>query len=111
MSLNGIGGIGPGIIPDRGEAAKEVEPRSDAAQFQLEQGGYDAAGNAAHSGVDSSGVPEHAPAGADPEAWALLTDDERAFFQDPGLAGPVTYGRGAIDAALAALGGRLDVRG
>jgi hypothetical protein len=66
-----------------------------------------------------------APAPRDPEApaitaasgepaslWGLLTEDERAFFQQQAALGSLTYGRpsAAAPAAGAPTGQRLDVR-
>ena len=111
MSIDGIGGLVPGIIPTPREAAQETEPSAEP-QFELGQRTSDPGDAAIARRTDhDAALPERAPTGADPEAWSLLTEDERAFFQDPALLGPVTYGRGSIDAAMTALGSMLDVRG
>ncbi|HET7321511.1 MAG TPA: hypothetical protein VFI96_03380 [Longimicrobiaceae bacterium] len=60
-------------------------------------------------------VPAEPPAGTDPELWAVLTNDERAFFARAGAMGPLTYGyvlsQGQQTAVPSVRGGRLDVRG
>jgi len=111
MSINGIGGLVPGILPGPREAAQEAEPSTEA-QFELGQRTSDRADAAlAHHADEGAALPQRAPRGADPEAWSLLTEEERVFFQDSALLGPVTYGRGSTDAAMNALGSMLDVRG
>lgn len=60
-------------------------------------------------------LPAEPPAGTDPELWAVLTGEERAFFAKVGAMGPLTYGRimtqgPQAPAAPIARGVRLDVR-
>lgn len=51
------------------------------------------------------------PPGSDPALWAVLTAEERSFFQSQAALGPLTYGRGARPAPTTApVGGRIDVR-
>ncbi len=109
MAIGGIGGLGPGILPAAREPATDASRTGDAAAFQTD---FESLERSPDQGpFDAGAVPLRPPPGADPEAWALLTDEERAFFESPGLGGPVTYARSAIEAALAALGSQLDVRG
>jgi hypothetical protein len=59
-------------------------------------------------------LPATPPPGTDPELWAVLSTEERAFFAKVGTMGPLTYGRmmeAARPAVPAFRGGRLDVRG
>jgi len=53
-----------------------------------------------------------APPGVSEELWSVLTAEEREYFQQVRVAGPVTYGRGRLGVAELAVrrGGRLDVR-
>jgi hypothetical protein len=52
------------------------------------------------------------PEGSDPALWAVLTAEERSFFQRQAALGPLTYGRGAKPAPStgAPVGGRIDVK-
>ena len=112
MSVNGIGGLGPTFAPAGPEQARESEQGAEGAAFQLDQGTGRGADSVFVGGREAGPtIPAEAPSGTDPEAWALLTDEERQFLSAQEMSGPVTYGRGAIDSALAALGSRLDVRG
>ena len=110
MALDGIGGFGPGIVPVPGDGAQQAERAEEGPQFDLESG-KGSAQTPFDTAPDLGSMPSRAPTGADPEAWALLTSEERAFFDEPAPTGPLTYGRKTVDAALAALGARLDVRG
>ena len=61
----------------------------------------------------SGSLPVQAPQGTDPELWAVLTADERAYFAKLGAMGPLTYGRVLQQqqaAAPMARGGRIDVK-
>jgi hypothetical protein len=114
MNLNGIGstlgGIRTpiadprmrGIQQDRAPAAPTTTPA-------LRQPSGAAAKQA------PAAVPAEAPPGTDPELWAVLSTDERAFFSRVGAMGPLTYGyvmqTGQMPTeAPASRGGRLDVR-
>jgi hypothetical protein len=57
-------------------------------------------------------LPTQAPPGTDPELWAVLTSDERAYFAKLGAMGPLTYGRILTQqsAPPVARGGRIDVK-
>ena len=70
-----------------------------------------AAGSAAAA---AAALPATPPPGTDPELWAVLSTEERAFFAKVGTMGPLTYGR-MMDAGSPSVpafrGGRLDVRG
>ena len=51
------------------------------------------------------------PAGSDPALWAVLTTEERAFFQQQATMGPLSYSpssRPAASTAGAPLGQRID---
>jgi hypothetical protein len=56
------------------------------------------------------------PKGVDPRFWAVLTREERSYFEQMAALGPLTYGpRGhsgsdSRPAGAAALGSRLDVQ-
>lgn len=109
MTVSGIGGLGPGILPGAREAAAEPSESEQTQGFHVDLGNPERSPDQA--AFEAGDLPARPPAGTDPEVWALLTDDERAFFEAPGVTGPVTYARNAMDAALAALGAQLDVRG
>lgn len=73
---------------------------------------------AAPNGAVAQTLPAEAPAGTDPELWAVLSADERAYFAKVGAMGPLTYGRimsggqytPAANVGAYARGGRLDVK-
>jgi len=61
-------------------------------------------------------APAGAPAQAPQEAslWEILTEEERAFFQEQASLGPLTYkpgGSGKVPSSAAPTGQRIDVRG
>ena len=70
------------------------------------------------NGTSAQTLPVEAPVGTDPELWAVLSADERAYFAKVGAMGPLTYGRvmaggqytPAANAGAYARGGRLDVK-
>jgi hypothetical protein len=66
------------------------------------------------SSSTEGGVPSTPPPGTDPELWAVLTTEERAYYARVQSLGPLVYGpgNGSVAAApeLAARGGRIDVR-
>lgn len=115
MSLNGIsnstlGGLRPAIVDPRTRGVQQDRaPAAPASTAAVRQPAAPAAKQA------PSAVPEEAPPGTDPELWAVLSSDERAFFSRVGAMGPLTYGyvmqTGQMPTqAPAARGGRLDVR-
>jgi hypothetical protein len=115
MSLNGIGnsmlgGLRPAIQDPR---ARGLQPdRAPAAPTGTTAVRQPAAPVAKQA---PTAVPEEAPPGTDPELWAVLSSDERAFFSRVGAMGPLTYGYVMQTGQMptqppAARGGRLDVR-
>ncbi|HEU4587374.1 MAG TPA: hypothetical protein VFS11_01900 [Gemmatimonadales bacterium] len=61
--------------------------------------------------VASASAASEVPPGSDPALWAVLTAEERSFFQRQAALGPLTYGRGARPTPTTApVGGRIDVR-
>jgi hypothetical protein len=115
MSLNGIsnstlGGLRPAIADPRTRGIQQDRaPAAPASTTAVRQPAAPAAKQA------PTAVPEEAPPGTDPELWAVLSSDERAFFSRVGAMGPLTYGyvmqTGQMPTqAPAARGGRLDVR-
>src|SRR5690606_17360080 len=56
-----------------------------------------------------SALPVEPPPGTDPELWAVLTSEERAYFARVQSLGPLTYSRGERAPALPR-GGRIDVQ-
>lgn len=56
-----------------------------------------------------SALPVEPPPGTDPELWAVLTSEERAYFARVQSFGPLTYSRGERAPALPR-GGRIDVQ-
>lgn len=52
-----------------------------------------------------------APSSRESSLWEVLTEEERSFFQQQALLGPLTYGKSRAAAAPSApTGQRLDVR-
>lgn len=93
MAISGIGG---GVRAAYG--IQQVERREPVA-----------ATRAAPAAAPASDVP----AGSDPQLWAVLTSEEKAFFLRRAELGPLSYGPGAKPAsgtADAPLGIRVDVR-
>lgn len=113
MKLNGIGGPAAQIIRPNEGARPQAERAANAAGAAVPQ---PQAARVAASGLLAPRpevVPAEAPAGTDPELWAVLTPEERSFFSRMSAAGPLTYGRqAAISPTQAPLarGGRIDVR-
>ena len=107
-SINGIGGglsgLGhPGL--DRRAPAEEAARRDADAQVDT---------TAARASQAAAAAAESPAAGVDPDLWAMLTSDERAFYLKNAMNGPLTYGPGASSMSAAPesrLGGRIDVRG
>lgn len=117
MNLTSIGGTPAQQIVRPGEGARTHADR------QVAQGGAAAvapsptpARVAAASGLlapRAEVVPVEAPAGTDPQLWAVLTADERSFFSRMSASGPLTYGRqmaASHTQAPVSRGGRIDVR-
>jgi hypothetical protein len=114
MNLNGIGSSLAGIRtpladPRTRGIQQERAPTAPATTAAPRQATPAAAKQA------SQVVPAEAPPGTDPELWAVLSADERAFFSRVGSMGPLTYGyvmqNGQMPAEPpASRGGRLDVR-
>jgi len=93
MAISGIGG---GVRAAYG--IQQVERREPAA-----------AARPAPAAAPAADVP----AGSDPQLWAVLTSEEKAFFLRRAELGPLSYGPGAKPAAGAAdapLGLRVDLR-
>lgn len=127
MSLS-IGGPGPALPsplrPDPADGADAAE-RSDSATREGASSGaaqgaaafrgstlpYRDAGGMEHAGVD--GTTASPSARVDPELWALLGGEERAFYLRNSITSPATYGPAASPGAArpgARVGVRLDVR-
>jgi hypothetical protein len=114
MNLNGIGStLGAVRTPVSDPRAHGIQPErapvAPAATTLVRQPSAAAAKQA------PAAVPVEAPAGTDPELWAVLSADERAFFSRVGAMGPLTYGyvmqNGTMPSeAPTSRGGRLDVR-
>ena len=116
MSLNGIGSL-PGIrLPQ--DARPRVEDRAGSPAAPAPAAPLQAPSQVrpgSRPGAATPGLPAEAPAGTDPELWAVLTTEERAFFSKVGAMGPLTYGHVLRTGSLASetpvnRGGRLDVR-
>lgn len=115
MNLNGIGSTLGGIRtpladPRTRGVQQDRAPAATVATPALRQPAAAAAARQA-----APAVPVEAPPGTDPELWAVLSSDERAFFSRVGAMGPLTYGyvmqTGQLPTeAPASRGGRLDVR-
>ena len=112
MNVNGIGGAAAQIIrPNEGARTQAERASGQAAAVPQPQPTRVAASGLLAPRQEV--VPTEAPAGTDPELWAVLTAEERSFFSRMSAAGPLTYGRqAAISPTQAPLarGGRIDVR-
>ena len=97
MSVNGIG-HGTQVQPRLRPAAENAPQEALGQQSQPKPPG-------------SIGVAAMAPPGTDPELWAMLTAEERHFFEQAQSIGPVTYGpnASAADPAMPR-GARIDLR-
>ena len=63
------------------------------------------------SSPPATGAATAAPASRESSLWEVLTEEERSFFQQQALLGPLTYGKSRAAAAPSApTGQRLDVR-
>jgi len=103
-SIHGIGGALPG--PGHGGLERKPDAAEQPAPSSGRRDDVEIAGS-----VSRAGGAE----GVDPDLWAMLSRDERAFYLRNAMSGPLTYGPGSEPNASASprsrLGGRIDVRG
>jgi hypothetical protein len=112
-------GIRPNVLPGTQQPVRPTQqPKIDRQQAPdtAPARGYTAVRQPAVTeapNATSNALPASAPPGTDPELWAVLTNDERAYFAKIGAMGPLTYGRVLQQqppSAPMARGGRIDVK-
>lgn len=119
MNLNGIANSLTAVRPTQVEPRARTEPGAENAGAAAAQQAREPRQPArVDLRVPEQTLPAEPPAGTDPELWAVLSTEERAYFAKVGAMGPLTYGHlmnsgssTTPNAAPAARGGRLDVRG
>ncbi|HEX6925007.1 MAG TPA: hypothetical protein VF167_06235 [Longimicrobiaceae bacterium] len=113
MNLNGIGSLHGMLRPSQAEPRTRVESGNAHQPVPAPTTAPTRPAREVNPAELSQTLPLEPPPGTDPELWAVLSSEERAFFAKVGSMGPLTYGHLLNSARTdqpVMRGGRLDVK-